>query len=905
MLDEKEFYLLNRDELIEYLDFSSEKGLMSREIRRRQLQYGENRIKENNGKGVISIFLNQFKDFMIMVLMVATCLSFLMGEIGDGITIFAIIILNGIMGFVQEYRAEKSLAALKRLTAPMARVIRNGKIQKVNASELVPGDVILLETGDRVPADARILESSGLQVDEAILTGESVPVNKSEKQLYARGLKITSQTNMLFMGTTITRGRVKAVIVSTGMETEMGRIAELLSQDKSELTPLQKRLKYLGKWLVILSVLITILIMLIGVIKGQSIYAMFMAGVSLAVAAIPEGLPAIVTLALAMGVQKMIKNNAIVRKLQAVETLGCSTVICSDKTGTITRNEMSLKKYYLNHRIKSFDPSMEVKDLEKMLVISSVCSSVQPREKEKKGALKRVKEFFLGNDIPDLMGDPTEIALVKAIYQMGYTLTELREEYKSIAEENFDSSRKRMSVIIEDSEGTRELWVKGAPEVLLELCKYIEIRGKQLHLTPELKEEIIRANNSMASEALRVLGIAYRKLDNEGKGTRFNKDQLTVKNYENNLVLVGLVGMIDPPRPEAYEAVEKCYKAGIKLIMITGDHKLTAQVIAEELGIISRKGRVLTGEDLNKISDDDLKTVVNRVKVYARISPEDKLRIVRAFKQNGEIVAMTGDGVNDAPAVKEADIGVAMGEKGTDVTKEVSSLILADDNFATIVKAVEEGRKIYNNIRKFIRYLLSCNTGELLAIFIGIVMGLPLPLLPIQILWVNLVTDGLPALALGMDDDSDEVMEKPPRDPGESIFAHGMVSLIISQGTLIGISTMTAFLIAIYQLGCDLNTARTMAFSTLVFSQLFFVFSCRSEEHSFWQLSPFTNLYLVVAVLVSSLMQLAVIYLPFFQVFFKTTILTGEQWAFVLMLSTWSTIVIDLVRNFLKGFKRK
>lgn len=902
MLADREFYLLNKDELVEYFDFSLEKGLISREIRRRQLQYGENSLRENNKKGFITILLNQFKDFMIMVLMVATCLSFLMGEIGDGITIFAIIILNGILGFIQEYRAEKSLAALKKLTAPMARVIRNGKLQKVNAVELVPGDVVTLETGDRVPADARVMETRGLQVDEAILTGESIPVDKSEKQLYARGLKITDQTNMLFMGTTITRGRAKAVIIGTGMETEMGRIAELLNKEKNELTPLQKRLKHLGKWLVMLSILITILIMLIGIFKGQSIYSMFMAGVSLAVAAIPEGLPAIVTLVLALGVQKMIKNKAIVRKLQAVETLGCSTVICSDKTGTLTRNEMTLKKYYLNHRIKRFDPTMEVKSLEKMLVISSICSSVQPKEDEKKGTFKKVKEFFLGNDIPDLMGDPTEIALVKVIYQIGYTLTELREKYKAVAEESFDSRRKRMSVIIERPDGRKEIWVKGATEVLLDICKYIEINDEQIKLTSELREEIIRANNSMAGEALRVLGIAYQKLDNQLKGNKFTEEHIKVKSYEKNLVLVGLVGMIDPPRPEAYEAVEKCYKAGIKPIMITGDHKLTAQVIAEDLGIINRKGQVLAGDDLKKISDEDLKTIVNRVKVYARISPEDKLRIVRTLKENGEIVAMTGDGVNDAPAVKEADIGIAMGEKGTDVTKEVSSLVLADDNFATIVKAVEEGRKIYNNIRKFIRYLLSCNTGELLAIFIGIVMGLPLPLLPIQILWVNLVTDGLPALALGMDNDSDDVMKKPPRDPQESIFAHGMISHIISQGTLIGISTMTAFLIAIYRLGADINTARTMAFTTLVFSQLFFVFSCRSEEHSLWQLSLFSNLYLLTAVLVSTIMQLAVIYLPFFQSFFKTVILTTEQWGIVLLLSTWSTIILDLARSILRNF---
>lgn len=890
---EREYYLLNREELLNQFNFSLERGLSSREARRRQYEYGRNKLNETNNKNFLSIFFDQFKDFMIIVLMIATCLSFLMGEFSDGITIFAIIILNGIMGFIQEYRAEKSLAELKKLAAPHARVIRDGQIEELSSDELVPGDILLLGTGDKVPADARILSTRGLQTDESLLTGESVPVSKSENELIRRGIDLVNQSNMLFMGTSITRGQCRAVVVSTGMETEMGKIAHLLEKDNNKLTPLQKRLKQLGKWLVIMSLMITMAIVVIGILKGQSIYDMFMAGVSLAVAAIPEGLPAIVTLALAIGVQKMIRNNAIVRKLQAVETLGCSTVICSDKTGTLTENRMTLKKVYIDGQIREFHPEKNNFLMEKILKIASLCSSVQLKSEEKRGPLNRVKEFFVGNNIPEMIGDPTEIAIVRAYYQTGKYFSDLKNEYRVIDEEAFNSERKRMSILINTQDQRRELWVKGAAEVILDRCSFIELNGKRIHLNNQQKAKVLEATESMAGEALRVLAVAYRSLT-------LNKKSEKLEQLENDLVFLGLVGMIDPPREEAYQAVMSCYQAGIRPVMITGDHSITAKVIAEDLGIISKSDRVISGNELKDLSNSEFNRLVNDVKVYARISPADKLRIVKALQNNGEIVAMTGDGVNDAPAVKEADIGISMGKKGTDVTKEVSSLILSDDNFATIVKAIEEGRKIYNNIKKFIKYLLSCNTGELLAIFMGIIMGLPLPLIPIQILWVNLVTDGLPALALGMDGDSDDVMQNKPRDPDESIFAHGMVSHIISQGSLIGISTMTAFLIAIYQLGADINIARTMAFSTLVFSQLFFVFSCRSEEHSFWEISPFNNMYLVIAVLLSSVMQIGVIYIPVFSEFFKTEVLNTQQWIIVGILSTWSTIVVDLIRNIVR-----
>ncbi|ACL69735.1 calcium-transporting P-type ATPase, PMR1-type [Halothermothrix orenii] len=898
-MEDREYYRLSKKEIEDRFQTSFKKGISSREARRRQFDYGPNHLKETNGRGIIHIFLSQFQDFMIMVLMFATILSFLLGEISDGFTILAIIVLNAIMGFIQEYRAEKSLEALKKLTAPKTKVIRNGKIQEINARELVPGDIIMIETGDRIPADARIIDSTNLQVDESLLTGESVAVDKSSKNITRKNLALGNQTNMVFMGTTVTRGKARAVVVNTGMETEMGKIASLINNNNDkELTPLQKRLKHLGKWLVFLSVFITMLIVVIGVLKGQSIYQMFLAGVSLAVAAIPEGLPAIVTLALAIGVQKMIKNNAIVRRLPAVETLGCATVICSDKTGTLTENKMEMTKIYLNRKIMKFKKDLKSPGLKKLLMIGALCNGAQPAEEEKSGPFKKIREFISGNQVPSFLGDPTDVALVRAIYKYGLSLRDLKTDYEVLKEEPFNSVRKRMSVLIKDtSTNKRQLWVKGAPEVILSLSDYVEINGNIQRLTKKARKEILKANDRMAEDGLRVLAIAYRDFSD-----RARKKDLT--RYEDKLIILGLVGLIDPPRPEAYRAVESCYRAGIRPVMITGDHKITARVIAEDLGIISRGGRVLTGNELKQVSNKQLKGLVKEIQVYARISPEDKLRIVKALKENNEIVAMTGDGVNDAPAVKEADIGIAMGAKGTDVTKEVSSLILADDNFATIVKAIKEGRKIYNNIRKFIRYLLSCNIGEILAIFLGITLGLPIPLLPIQILWVNLVTDGLPALALGMEDDGEDVMEKPPRDPDESVFAHGMVSNITSQGFLIGISTMLAFLLAVFKLNLDINTARTMAFSTLVFSQLFFVFNCRSEERPFWNMSPFSNPYLFMAVLISLVMQLGVIYLPFLSKFFKTTVLNPEQWLIVIVLSTWSTIFLEIIRGIINNYKR-
>ncbi|MFW5995795.1 MAG: cation-translocating P-type ATPase [Halanaerobiaceae bacterium] len=889
MAAEESYYRLPAEKILNIFDSSIDRGLKEREIKSRQHRHGVNELPEKKSRGIIAIFLDQFQDFMIIVLLAATVLSLFMGEIADAVTIFAIVILNAVMGFVQEYRAEKSLAALKKLTTPEALAVRGGEIKQVRAEDLVPGDILLLEAGDRVPADARILKTDGLQVDESVLTGESVPVAKIDGRIYARDVELADRTNMVFMGSIVTRGKARVVVTETGSETEMGKIAGMLDDDITRLTPLQKRLKTLGKWLVLMSVLITISIMIIGVFKGQSIYQMFLAGVSLAVAAIPEGLPAIVTLALAIGVQKMIRRNAIVRQLPAVETLGCATVICSDKTGTLTENSMQLKKVYLNHRVRKFTPELNTTGLEKMLYIGGLCNSARSKKKMDNGStFSRIKQFFAGDREPEFIGDPTDVALINALYKYGLPREKIQEQYEVKGEVAFNPERKRMSVLVQSGR-KQEVWTKGAPEVILERSNHLYVKGNLRELTPTLKREIKRAADGMGEDALRVLGVAYRPLPKRIRTEKLQQE-------EDNLIFIGLVGLLDPPRPEAYRAVERCKKAGIRPVMITGDHRVTARVIARELGIIEPGDRVVEGRKVSEASTEEIKEMVKKVKVFARVSPADKLKIVEALRGNGEIVAMTGDGVNDAPAVKEADIGVAMGKNGTDVTREVSSLILSDDNFATIVAAVEEGRIIYNNIRKFIRYLLSCNIGELLSIFMGIVMGLPLPLVPLQILWVNLVTDGLPALALGMGGSSEEVMNVPPRNPEESIFARGLIGKIINQGMLIGIFTMLAFLIALFRLQLDVEAARTMAFSTLVFSQLVFVFSCRSEKGSILSGPPGENPYLILAVLVSIFAQFLVLYLPVLSSFFHTVILTPYQWGIVVLFSLGPTFLMEIIQ---------
>ncbi len=882
------------------LDVHPGKGLSLKEVNRRLAEIGQNVLSEKKGVHPVFLFLGQFKDFMVMVLLAATIVSGFLGEIADAVTIMAILIINAILGFVQEYRAERSMESLRSLTAPEARVMREGVESRIPAAELVPGDIVILEAGDRIPADMRFIQAVNLEVEESALTGESHPVGKTMAPLMDELMPMADRRNMGYMGTVVVNGRGAGVIVSTGMDTEMGVIAGMIQSVEDEETPLQKRLAQLGKWLVILSIAVCIVVVVTGILRGEGFYKMFFAGVSLAVAAIPEGLPAIVTVALAIGVQRMVQRQAIIRKLPAVETLGCATVICSDKTGTLTQNEMTVRQIYTGGKFVTVsgqgydpkgefhgaDPTQEREPLRETLRISALCNN---STLTKKGV--RVAGLFRSNAAQEapwgIDGDPTEGALLVAAAKAGIWREVLERKEERLDEIPFDSDRKRMSVIYKGKQGKRA-FVKGAPDTVLKLCRRELTANGVAELTSERRREILQANDKMARQALRVLAMAEKPLD--------ERAALALHNVENDLIFVGLAGMIDPPRASARKAIQVCRQAGIKPVMITGDHRLTAEAVAGELGILrNQRAGVLTGVELDQMSDEELTEQVMDVSVYARVTPKDKLRIVRAFKKRGQVVAMTGDGVNDAPAVKEADIGGSMGKTGTDVTKEASAMVLGDDNFATIVAAVEEGRAIYDNIRKFIRYLLSCNLGEVLTMFLATLVGLPLPLLPIQILWVNLVTDGLPAMALGVDGADPDIMDRPPRAPGERIFARGLARKIGIRGTLIGLGTLTVFVAALF-LGVNMLVARTMAFSTLVFSQLFHVFDCKSEERGIFEVGLLSNPYLVAAVSISTLMQLSAIYLPPLQAVFKTAPLVGWQWGLVLVVAGGPSLLIGFVR---------
>ena len=823
-------------------------GLSSREADNRKKKFGTNELIREKKKSPLMVFISQFNDLMVWVLLASTIISGLMGDTADAITIVTIVIVNAILGFVQEFKTEKSLEALKNLAAPTCKVIRDGDMKVINAVDLTIGDYVVLEAGDRIPADGILNESSGLTIDESLLTGESVGVNKDTR----------SGHSSLFMGTTILKGKGMMKVTAIGMATEMGKIANLLQNIEEEKTPLKVKLESLGKVLVFLCLGICAIVTVVGVARGNDIAEMFLLGVSLAVAAIPEGLPAIVTVALALGVSRMIKRNALVRKLPAVETLGCTSVICSDKTGTLTQNKMTLKEIYIDNNVYNLDKDNAPNNsmLTKALVYCNDCNY-----------------NFSEKDIDKaLHGDPTETALIKGMFKDVKSLKNFLSFHKRVFDIPFDSNRKMMSVIVNES-GKETCYVKGAPERILEKSTHILEDGKIKPLTQTKKKQILTKVDSMSNRALRCLGAAYKEgylEKNEG--------------LEKGLIFIGIVGSIDPPREEARDAVLQCKLAGIRPIMITGDHKNTAFAIAKSLSICNSNDSVLTGEDLEKLTDRELEKEVRKAKVFARVSPNHKLRIVKALKKNGNIVAMTGDGVNDAPAIKEADIGVSMGISGTDVTKEASSMILMDDNFATIVAAVEEGRIIYDNIRKFIRYLLSCNLGEVLTMFLASLFYLPNPLTPIQILFVNLATDGLPAIALGVDPADKDIMSQKPRKKDESIFARGLTEKILVRGTLIGICTLTSFIVGQY-FGFDLKTSRTIALATLVMSQLIHVFECRSERHSIIEIKLFTNPYLVGAVLVSITMIMCIMYVPFLQGVFQTQPLNIVQWGIVIFFS--------------------
>ncbi|SKA83214.1 Ca2+-transporting ATPase [Caloramator quimbayensis] len=854
-------------------------GLSSKEVKKRLLKYGYNEIVKRKKVSPIKIFILQFNDFIVWVLLSATIISAFMGETADAVTILIIIIMDAVLGFIQEYRTEKSLESLRELASPTAKVIRDGKKIIVKAREVVIGDLVEVEAGDRIPADCVILEGNNIRSDESILTGESVSAEKRPHY----GEKKPSSENLLYMGCNVTHGKGKARVITTGMDTEMGKIADMLQQIEAEKTPLQQKLDKLGEWLVYGCLIVCAVVTITGILRGEDAYKMFLVGVSLAVAAIPEGLPAIVTVSLALGVQRMMKRNALVRKLPAVETLGCTNVICSDKTGTLTQNKMTVKKIYVSERLLSvtgdgydsigsityngihLNPLMD-EDFNKLLECSVLCNDASITYDNK----KRIK----------YSGDPTEIALLVMALKAKVNRENLEKKYKILKENPFDSDRKMMSIICFDNK-VRYMYAKGALESILKKCSSILINGQIKELNEDIRKKITAVNDNMAQEALRVIAFAYKKIQNNDT-------------KEDNLIFIGLAGMIDPPRKEVLDAVIECKIAGITPVMITGDHKLTAKAIASELKILDKDGLVITGEELDKMDDKKLDAMINKIRVFARVNPSHKFRIVKAYKRKGFCVAMTGDGVNDAPAIKEADIGVSMGITGTDVTKEASSMILMDDNFATIVAAVKEGRVIYDNIRKFIRYLLSCNTGEVLTMFLSSLLYLPIPLLPIQILLVNLATDGLPAIALSLEMGEKDVMEKRPRGKNESIFSEGLWKKIIIRGVLIGFCTVAAFSMSLYLFQGNIKLARTIALCTLVMSQLFHVFECRSERHSIFKIGFFTNIYLVFAVASSMIMLILVVYNTYLQRIFYTQNLNLIQWAIVLGFSG----TISLVNSF-------
>ena len=866
-------------------------GLSDKEARKKLLEHGPNTLSEKKKISLFKLFFQQFKDFMVLILLASTAVSAFMGDMVEAVTIIAIVMLNAVLGFVQEFRTEKTMEALKNLAAPTATVIRSGKPVSIPAEHIVPGDVILIETGDRIPADASLLECSSLQVDESLLTGESLPVEKSlpSRNTGSRDEKRCS----IYMGTIVSNGRARALVQATGMNTEMGHIADLIQNIEEDQTPLQKRLDHLGKLIVAGCLIICTVVSLTGILRGEDVFNMLLGGISLAVAAVPEGLPAIVTIALALGVQRMLKRNALIRKLPAVETLGCASIICSDKTGTLTENRMTVRKVYAGEgmlEIRSGKGTEIKKDgpVALALRIGALCNNaiLLTSGVRQLDILGKVKSVLAGADRWEAAGDPTEGALLIAAARAGITPETLEGMWFRIDEMPFDSDRKCMSVVCDNHKGETFVFTKGAPDVIIKKCTRIHTSKGVYDLNTALRTGIMQVNDRMAGEALRVIGMSYKKLDSRN----YKNEDL-----EKDLIFAGLTGMIDPPRKEAVEAVRKCRLAGIKPVMITGDHKLTAMAIAKELDIYRDGDRVLTGVELEGMNEQKLGMIADEVSVYARVSPRHKLMIVRALKKLGHVVAMTGDGVNDAPAIKEADIGISMGVTGTDVTKEASSMVLLDDNFATIVAAVEEGRVIYNNIRKFIRYMLACNIGEVLTMFLGMLAGFPIPLLPIQILWVNLVTDGLPAVALGFDPPDRDVMMRPPRGSQDSIFSNGLLGLILFRGTLIGLTTLGVFVSLLYISG-DVATARTGGFVTLVVTQLIHVFECKSEKRNLFEIPVLSNIYLVLAVACSLAMLLGVVYIPAFQTVFKTVPLNLNEWMIIGGLSLMGPVIAGFFR---------
>jgi Ca2+-transporting ATPase len=859
-MEELAFYTLAPEEVLQALG-TGPQGLSGEEAAARLEEYGPNQLAQAKKISPLIIFLRQFSSLLMLILLAAIVISYLSGEALDALVILAILLACGILGFIQEYRAEKAALALAKLAAPTATIIRDGHEATIPSREVVPGDLLVLHTGDRVAADGRLLETVNLMADEALLTGESTSVEKHADMAALPDSPISEQHGMIFGGTVVTYGRGRAVVTSTGMGTEFGRIARMLEEVEEEETPLERRMTSIGRVLAAICLGVAAGAVLLGVYKGDELWPMILWGISLAVAAVPEALPAVVTGALAIGTTRMARRHAIVKRLPAVETMGCTTVICTDKTGTLTKNEMTVTRLYLDgssvavsgsgyeprgefRREGGGDLTTETPVLEQAARISLLCNDAALEE---------------DSNAWQVRGDPTEGALLVLGHKAGLAQAGLLEEFPRVAEVPFSAERKRMSTIHQGADGFL-MCLKGAPESLLPWCtRVLTSRGEE-PLDDSGRQKIMAAAATMAGQALRVLGLAYRSLT--------AIPELTPEAEEADLVWVGLAGMIDPPRPEAKEAVRHCHQAGIRVLMVTGDHPDTAQAIGRDLGILTQKKNpaVLTGREVNAMDDAALLAALEEVQVFARVSPEHKLRLVDLLKGQGEVVAMTGDGVNDAPALKRADIGVAMGITGTEVTKETAAMILADDNFASLVAAVEEGRAIFDNIKKYLVYLLSCNFSEILVLTGAIFLGLPLPLLALQILWVNLVTDGLPALALGVDPKAPDIMRRPPRPPEEGVFSRSVTALLVVIALYLTLILLPLF--AYYVLFNPnrlsdpdqvITQAQTMVFVTLILAELVNAFNCRSDIHSIFTVGIFPNRFLLVSVVLSLGIMVAVI----------------------------------------------
>jgi Ca2+-transporting ATPase len=889
----KNWWHLDIQETARTLETDLAAGLSETEVRSRLARFGPNSLREEKGRGRWRIFLDQFANFIIWVLVGAAIVSGFLQEWVDALAIIAIIVLNSILGFIQENRAEKSLLALRRMAAPFSRVVRDGLRASVPAADLVPGDLVELEAGDHVPADGRVVwRTPNFAVQEASLTGESTPVLKTTLELEERDVPLAERANIVYMGTSVVAGKARALAAETGMRTELGRIAGMIQSIPSETTPLQKRLDQFGKWIVYLCFALVAIVFAMGLLRGGKVLDMFLTAVSLAVAAIPEGLPAVVTIALALGVQRMIRRNVLIRRLPSVETLGCATVICSDKTGTLTKNEMTVRSVFTMTGMydvtgTGYGPKGE---------FLRNGAAVDPNKNADLGACLRAGVLCNGAELVEnggsakILGDPTEGAILTVAAKAGLRKDRLAADFPFVEEIPFDSERKLMTIVRRrPADNLHIAYVKGAPDVLLELCPRVLDGGAERPGTDGDLARIQETIDRLSEQALRVLAVAVRTFERE-------PDEYHASHIETDLTFVGLIAMIDPPREEVKEAIAKCRHSGIKTVMITGDHKNTAVAIARELGFFGADSLALTGQELDALTDADFERDIDRMRVYARVSPEHKLRAVRAWRKRGDVVAMTGDGVNDAPAVKEADIGVAMGITGTDVTKEVSDMIITDDNFASIVAAVEEGRGIYDNIKKFIHYLLSCNSGEILVMFTASLFGLPLPLLPVQILWVNLVTDGLPALALGMDPVEKDVMDRPPRPTDEAVITRARMGLILSQGFLIASCALAAFCFVLLVENEGIVRARTAALFTMTCSQLFHALNCRSQSRSLFQLGLFTNGKLLLAGAASLVLQVVITYWPVTQRIFRVEALSLLDMAVMIGLSSLPLWVMELAK---------